>query len=465
MLGALIIKYLQALSEIKTDSGNGLYLVGGTVRDTLLGEECSDFDFTAKHIKRTAHQFAADTQSAFVNLDNTPGRETFRVVIEKQFNFDFTEMQGDCIEEDLAQRDFTINALAIRLNDFLEERDAFIDLNQGRSDLKNKIVRVQQGPIFSSDPCRMLRAFRFASTLKFEIDADTLDKIKTEKIHLNKTSPERIYYEWLLFLGGHNVFNLVQLMDGTGLLECVLPETAELRELDANLTSAWQTSLDTFVYLENLLPAPETTIPPDSPLSFLTGKSSALLKFAGLLYRLMPSFSNDLSPVKRKLGEQSKVVLLLKRLRASNADIQFIYRTLLCQQEAINSNMDFAGGTIDESQLYRFVRNNESQLLAGIFLACAVKSAIENEPNSQTEEFYQASHRVGEFYFERYLPAMDCKPLLDGKDLIQNFKLSPSPLFQVILDRAEEARVLGTIQSKSEAEALAQQIIQTQQVR
>ncbi len=465
MLSAPIKKYLLVLSGITGKNGHDLYLVGGTIRDHLLGKECSDFDFTGKNIKETARQFAADTQSAFVNLDSTPGRETFRIIIEKQFNFDFTELQGDCIEADLTQRDFTINAMALRLNDFLEERDALIDINQGRSDLENKIVRVQQGPIFSSDPCRMLRAFRFASTLKFEIDADTLDKIKTEKILLNKTAPERIYYEWLLFLGGHKVFNLLQLMDGTGLLECVLPETAELRELDASLTSAWQTSLDTFVYLENLLPNPETTIPPDSPLSFLTGKSSALLKFAGLLYRLMPSSTNDLSPVKRKLEEQSKVVLLLKRLRASNADIQFIYRTIVCQQEAINSNLDFAGGTIDESQLYRFVKNNESQLLAGIFLACAVKSTIENEPNSQTEEFYQASHRVGEFYFERYLPAMDRKPLLDGKDLIQNFKLPPSPLFQSLLEQVEEARVLGTIQSKSEAEALAQEIIQTQQVQ
>jgi poly(A) polymerase len=465
MLSAPIKTYLQVLSEITGKNSHDLYLVGGTIRDHLLGKECSDFDFTGKNIRRIAHQFAADTQSAFVTLDSTPSRETFRVIIEKQFNFDFTEMQGDGIEADLAQRDFTINAMALRLSDFLEERDALIDLNQGQLDLENKILRVQQGPIFSSDPCRMLRAFRFASTLKFEIDADTLDKIKTEKIHLNKTAPERIYYELILFLCGHNVFNLLQLMDGTGLLECVLPETAEFRELDANLTSAWQTSLDTFVYLENLLPNPETAIPSDSPLSFLTGKSSALLKFAGLLYRLMPSSANDLSPVKRKLEEQSKVVLLLKRLRASNADIQFIYRTIVCQQEAINSNLNFAGGTIDESQLYRFVRNNESQLLAGIFLACAVKSTIENEPNSQTEEFYQASHRVGEFYFERYLPAMDCKPLLNGKDLIQKFKLPPSPLFQNLLDRVEEARVLGTIQSKSEAEALAQEIIQTQQVQ
>jgi poly(A) polymerase len=465
MLGAPIKKYLQVLSEINTDSHNNLYLVGGTVRDTLLGEECSDFDFTAKYIKRTAHQFAADTQSAFVNLDSTPGRETFRVVIEKQFNFDFTEMQGHCIEEDLAQRDFTINAMAIRLNDFLEERDVFIDLHQGRSDLKNKIVRVQQGPIFTSDPCRILRAFRFASTLNFQIDADTLSKIESEKSNLNKTALERIYYEWILFLGGQNVYKLLQVMDQTGVLEYILPEAAKLREVGTGTTNAWQNSMDTFKHLESLLPNPETIIPPNSPLSSLTGKRTALLKFSALLYRLMPSSPGGLAMAREKLDEQSKIVLLLKRLRASNADIQFIFRTILCQQEATDSNLDFAGKDIDESKMYQFVKNNESELMSGIFLACAVKSTFEKEPKSKTEKFYQAAHRVGEFYFERYLPAMEHKTLLDGKDLIQDFKLPPSPLFQIILDRVEEARVLGTIQSRSEAEALAQEIIQLQQVQ
>jgi poly(A) polymerase len=465
MLGAPIKKYLQVLSEINTDSHNNLYLVGGTVRDTLLGEECSDFDFTAKYIKRTAHQFAADTQSAFVNLDSTPGRETFRVVIEKQFNFDFTEMQGDCIEEDLAQRDFTINAMAIRLNDFLEERDVFIDLHQGRSDLKNKIVRVQQGPIFTSDPCRMLRAFRFASSLNFQIDADTLSKIESEKSNLNKTALERIYYEWILFLGGQNVYKLLQVMDQIGLLECILPEVAKLREVRTGTTNPWQNSMDTFKHLESLLPNPEIIIPSNSPLSSLTGKRTALLKFSALLYRLMPTSTGGLAMAREKLEEQSKIILLLKRFRASNADIQFIFRTILCQQEATDSNLDFAGKDIDESKMYQFVKNNESELMSGIFLACAVKSTFEKEPKSKTEKFYQAAHRVGEFYFERYLPAMEHKTLLDGKDLIQDFKLPPSPLFQIILDRVEEARVLGTIQSKSEAEALAQEIIQLQRVQ
>ena len=464
-MGSSIKKYLQVLSEIASHSDDVLYLVGGSIRDTLLGKECSDFDFTAQNIHKIARRFASDTQSSFVNLDNTPGRETFRVIIEKQFTFDFTEMQGNCIEEDLAQRDFTFNAMAIRLNDFLEESDTFIDLNRGQADLMNKMVRVVPGPIFSSDPCRMLRAFRFAGTLNFDIEAETLRKIENEKANLKNTAPERIYHEWILFLDGQQVFNLLRLMDQTGLLEYVLPETAELRAVAEGQTNAWEISLRTFKHLENLLPNPETIIPPNSPLSFLADKRTALIKFAGLLYRLMPPSSSDPSILKRKLDEPSKIVLLLKRLRASNADIQFTYRTILCQHEAEDSNLDFAREIIDDSRMYRFVKNNESELMSGIFLACAVKSTFGKGHEAQTEEFYQAAYRVSEFYFERYLPALEHKTLLDGKDLIRNFKLPPSPLFQIILNQVEQARVLGTIKSKSEAEAVAQKIIQTQQVQ
>lgn len=460
-----IKKYLQILSKIAFDSSDDLYLVGGSIRDTLLGKECSDFDFTAPNIEKFARRLASDTQSPFVNLDSTPGRETFRVIIEKQFNFDFTTMQGNSIEEDLAQRDFTFNAMAIRLNDFLEERDTYIDLNRGQADLMKKMVRVVPGPIFSSDPCRMLRAFRFASTLNFDLEADTLRKIEREKANLKKTAPERIYHEWILFLGGQQVFNLLQLMDQTGLLECVLPETAELRAIAIGQTNAWEISLETFKHLENLLPNPETIIPPNSPVSFLTDKKTALLKFTGLLYQLMSSSSGDSSIPKENLDEQSKIFLLLKRLRASNSDIQFIFRTILCQHEAAGSNLDFAKEKIDESRMYQFVKNSGSELMSGIFLACAVKSTFEKGQGAKTEKFFKAAYRVSEFYFERYLPAMEHKTLLSGNDLIRQFKLSPSPLFKIILDQVEQARVLGTIKSKSKAEALAQKIIQTQQVQ
>ena len=80
-------KYLNALQEIAGQTESQVFLVGGTVRDHFLGNECADFDFTAKNIQSIAREFARSTQSTCVPLDKTPGRETFRVVVGKKFQF------------------------------------------------------------------------------------------------------------------------------------------------------------------------------------------------------------------------------------------------------------------------------------------------------------------------------------------------------------------------------------------
>ena len=100
--------------------------------------------------------------------------------------------------------------------------------------------------------------------------------------------------------------------------------------------------------------------------------------------------------------------------------------------------------------------------MPGIFLACAVQSASEN--NAKTESFLQSAHRIVEFYFQRYLPAMDNKALIDGDDLIRHFKLSPSPLFRLILEEVEEGRVLGTIKSKIEAMETTQKFLESHKI-
>ena len=458
-MGAHTQNYLQVLSEIASENHVDLYLVGGSIRDHLLGMECSDFDFTAGKVHDLATQFASKTQSPCIPLDTTPGRNTLRVIVQKQFHFDFTDMQGASIEEDLKQRDFTINAMALPLKDFLDGRQTVIDPNHGQTDLHDQIIRVVPGPVFSADPLRMVRAFRFASSLEFTISRETIRQIEIEKSHLKKTAQERIYFEWLHFLSGKRVYELLQLMNRTGLLQCIFPETEEIRSSSATPSNAWEICLQTFKRLEELLSVPETIVPSKDHAGFLTGRKMALLKFSTLLYRLNPPMREEDSGFKVKIDEQTKIVRLLKRLTASNEDIRFIFRVILCQQEARESNLEFADVKVDESNLYRFTKKYDTELMAGIFLACAVQSA--SEKDRETKPFIEAGHRVVEFYFQRYLPAMENDVLLTGDDLIRDFKLTPSPLFQRILNAVEEGRVLGTIQTKNQAKTTVQQIIAT----
>ena len=155
---------LLELLNFSTSQNQKLYVVGGTLRDYLSRKP--DFDLTGENAAEIGSCFARSLNFTCVPLDNTPGRQTVRVILDQKRHLDFTDLQGKNIEEDLSQRDFTINAMGQLLSDFLSGKTNIIDPFKGQEDLKNRKIRVLQGPIFQSDPLRMLRAFRFAATLK-----------------------------------------------------------------------------------------------------------------------------------------------------------------------------------------------------------------------------------------------------------------------------------------------------------
>ena len=225
----LIKIQLEQLLELVCSKGISLYLIGGTIRDHLLGRDCLDYDFTAHGVKEIAMEFSTTQNLPLVKLDNTPGRETFRVVLQDNLYFDFTEMQGSTIEDDLSQRDFTINAIAIELDDFLQNKSAYIDPFDGQVDLLKNQIRKIPGPVFNHDPLRMLRAFRFSCSLGFSIDPVTLDQIAQHRKEISNVSVERIYYEWILILGSSASTEALNTMDKISLLESVFPEFQQLK--------------------------------------------------------------------------------------------------------------------------------------------------------------------------------------------------------------------------------------------
>ena len=191
--------HLRSLLRLSKACSSDVYVVGGTLRDRLLKKKCSDFDFAVRGAPTLARQLSLATKSPLVPLDTTPGRETFRVVIRENLYFDFSELQGDSIESDLNQRDFTFNAMAVPLSSFIKGTESFIDPHNGKTDIKSRIIRALPGPVFSNDPLRMLRAFRFMSILKFQIEENTFEIIKDLGEKINQAAPERIYNELSLY--------------------------------------------------------------------------------------------------------------------------------------------------------------------------------------------------------------------------------------------------------------------------
>ncbi|MBI4388558.1 MAG: CCA tRNA nucleotidyltransferase, partial [Nitrospinae bacterium] len=360
------LKTLQGLSE---PLGLDLFLVGGTVRDLTMGRPSADYDFVCRDAPRLARQFASRIECPLVPLDDTPGRETFRAVVRKDFYFDFSQMQGQNIHEDLGRRDFTFNAMAISLDDFLQGKTSVLDPHLGKEDLRNRTVRVLPGPAFSDDPLRTLRAFRFASSCKFDIEPRTLAQIAEHAPLLSRVAAERIYYELLLFLDGEETIDLLDAMDRTGLLATLLPEIPALRLARDGRTGldAWQYALKTYRATESYLRSPETLFAEKAGAlsQYLEGKGRPLLKLAALLSRLSDAPIERVPDKRLERKSRTHSEFAMNRLRASNSDIAFVERAIGCSLDALASGRKFAGPERDESNLYYFAKQWGKELAPG----------------------------------------------------------------------------------------------------
>ena len=452
----MIEKHLRNILRLSKLYKSELFVVGGTLRDRLLNRKCSDFDFATRKASILAKQYAHDTKSALVSLDTTPGRETFRVVIKNNIYFDFSELQGDSIEFDLNQRDFTINAMAASLANFIKGTKKYIDPHNGKDDIKNKVIRVLPGSILSNDPLRMLRAFSFMSVMGFQIEDDTLKKIKNLSFKITRVSPERILNELCLLLNSKKASPSIQAMHDSSLLKNIFPDLYENQKIPS--------SLKTLDHLEDLLSNPKQIgVKSLKEIKKLLLEKPQLIRLGSMLYPLTKR-----SPTKKignnpKPNRKTKTGKILAGLRASNADIDFISATISCSRSASSSKLSFAENHPDRLELYHFIYQNEKGLIPGLFLHLANRLNLPTDGEWKTDAAAIAVRNVFDFYFQTYLPAKTKRPLLDGNDIQQKFKITPNPTFTTILYKVEEARILGIINTRSEAMGFAKKIIDSSQ--
>ena len=212
------------------------YIVGGAIRDILLGLKPKDVDFTTNlpygtlktlfseyTPKETGKSFGVlririnniDYEIAKFRKDNYEEKDGLKIIPEeKKVSF------VDDIKNDLARRDFTINAMAYN------QKEGIIDLYNGQKDIENRIINFvgKAEERIIEDPLRVLRAFRFMSRLKFSLSENTIEAIKNQKFLLKNIPEERITMEFSKLLLGDNIKNTLTLMKDTGVLELIILE-------------------------------------------------------------------------------------------------------------------------------------------------------------------------------------------------------------------------------------------------
>jgi poly(A) polymerase len=235
---------LSHIGETGDRLGIEVYAVGGYVRDWLLGTVVKDIDFVVigdgpKFARAVGQDLRADKVSVYKHFG------TARVAY-RDFVLEFvgarkesyrSDSRKPCVEpadlrDDLARRDFTINAMAICLNK--DQIGLLVDPFGGQRDLRRKLIRTPLDPLetFKDDPLRIMRAIRFATWFRFRIENETKDAICRMRERLKIVSQERVTDEFLKVLAAPQPSHGFLLMSDTGVLDVVFPELVAMRGVE-----------------------------------------------------------------------------------------------------------------------------------------------------------------------------------------------------------------------------------------
>lgn len=240
---------IHAIGDVAQITGRSIYLVGGYVRDLLLGHTGNDIDFT---VEGSGVEFAKIVAREFGSHAVIFERFGTAMVPVGDYKLEFVGTRKEeylpesrkpvvtegTLTDDLRRRDFTVNAMAIRIGG--DETGSLIDLFGGREDLERKVLRTPLAPhtTYSEDPLRMMRAARFSAQLQFGLDHDSLQAIGDLHERISIISQERISEEFLKTLAAPRPSIGLAILQQSGLMGLIFPEVQRLEGVDLVKTGA-----------------------------------------------------------------------------------------------------------------------------------------------------------------------------------------------------------------------------------
>ena len=286
----------------------------------------------------------------------------------------------------------------------------------------------------------MVRAFRFAAKMNFSIAEETLQGISLYRKNISTAAGERVLQELLSFFEAENTGDLINSMQNSKLLSCILPE----------FSIEWDEILTSYKRLENIISNLALYFPRHTPT--LKSSEKALLKFSVLLKEIDKPLS--IENISKKNYGVPNTFKILKALKASNNEIAFICKSI--QNSQVFS--DSLASNLNNSSLYELCVIAGDKLVSGLLLKVCSLPIIDRSDFQKHEKLYSCIQLL-EFYFGSYLPVLGEKALLNGNDVIRIFNISPSPALGNVLQSIERAQVLGEIKTSKEAKDLAEKLL------
>jgi len=448
------------------DIKNNAWFVGGCLRDLFLKMQVKDVDVVVSgRAKMLAEKFAEINGGSFVVLDEV--NRIYRIVL-KDKTYDFSQIQGKNILEDLSRRDFTINSIALPADSVLSKQN-IIDPFDGYGDLKNKVIRCVKEKNFKDDPLRVLRAFRFSGQLNFRIENNTKKSIKKYSGKLISVSPERIRNELILILDLINSRDILYEAYKYGLLRDMLPELVSTR----NTARCYYPgigllghSFETVGRLEKfysdcfikMFPGYASEIK-----SHLEGdisgaiKRKSLLKFAALLHDVgKPASAKKIEGRLRFFAHEdigSKIIAdICRRLKFSNSETKYLQQ--MTKHHMRLGNLTSAEKLTDKAA-WRYFRDLGEDAIDLIVLSVAdaytyPRSALRSKHKDMANQLFK------KLFCQKKTIAP--KKFLDGNEVMKILKIKPGPTVGEILEKLEEAQVTKKVSDKTGAKEFIKHI-------
>jgi len=418
-------RVVKDFSSFFSEAGFQCYLVGGAVRDTLLGRKVQDFDIATDALPE-------DVIGVFRRVIPTGIKHGTVTVLFKGTRFEVTTFRIDqdyrdgrrpdsviftpSIEEDLKRRDFTINAIAYDLHNH-----RLLDPHEGRKDLKAGIIRAIGDPLqrFREDGLRPIRACRFAAQFRFEIEEDTFTGISRSIDTVKLVSAERIRDELVRLLEAQTPSVGFSLLDRCGLLRFFIPELTACKNVE-------QGDLHQYDVYHHLLYACDA-----APRDNLTVRLAALFHDLGKPETLRTSPDGELSFHRHEQQSAELAEKILRRLRFSNLIIKRVSH--LVAQHMFHYEPQWT-----DAAVRRFVaRVGEKNIPDILTLRRADQLAIARK------RFISASLLALEKRIEEVLAedkALTLKDLaINGGDIIRELRISRGPKVGIILNALLES--------------------------
>jgi poly(A) polymerase len=423
-------------------AGFKLALVGGPVRDAILGRLGNDLDFTTnahpKESEKILNKWADsvwDIGAAFGTVAGKKDEITVEITTYRSENYQKDSRKpavefGENIEGDLSRRDFTINAMALELT---TNEPTFIDLFNGVEDLQNKVIKTPGKPedSFTDDPLRMMRAARFMSQLNFTIDQSVITAIKEMAHRLSIISSERVRDEFIKIIMSDNPRLGITLLVECGLADIFLPEIPKLKlEIDEH-----HHHKDVY---EHSLTVLEQAIALESRL----GAANLTLRLAALLHDIGKPKTKALIPGGGVSFHHHEVVgakMAKERLRTLRFDNHIVKDV----GQLVFLHLRFHGygsGEWTDSAVRRYVRD-AGELLDHLHLLTRADCTTRNQKKAQSlaNTYDQLEQRIKELMQQEELNKI--RPDLTGEQIMQILSIKPSPMVGKAYDFLLELRL------------------------